>query len=370
MNIIKLKDKIMTPEESGLEQELCDEFNETLKGRYAWWVQCIYIVPFDDMTAQEYIDVEENGWGSVEPWLEYFSNYEISDFVDIDTTDRINSISKYVFFNGYAPDDDITVDMLRRFRTWLAEELLLFDDFLLEYFGDDKPQVVSMLNYYAHEMDDEVIEILGKFVNASVVYTTFPSVGTCGCGTNGTNAGIPVSVVKTDPNMSGLTPVTLGKDCGCQQGFTIGGNASISNCDPVAIYRNAIYNYMVKVFSDTNFWMSLSKYDPSGEKNPVELFKKYVDGIIQQNFPLTTSRPMQFDDCQCLNNDNKEQQRAMDMLRELSTALGYIIENAGNETYEYIAGDLVVTTSLTGHKNFVAVALNNWATYLYEIMRW
>ena len=370
MNIIKLKDVILTPELSGLSQEICDLFNSRFKGRYCWWVRCNYCVPFEDMDTALYVDCEQNGIEVYDGDFLLFT--DLTPYVDDATTDAINSITKYDFFNHYALDEDITLDMLRRFRTWLAEQLDgPWHGLVDHYFGSDAPKVRSMLNYYKNEMSDDVTALLATFVDTTLTYTTYPNGGSgCGCTSTGTNGGIPISTVRVAQNLSGLIPVTLGKDCGCQQGFSIGGNTSINNCDPVAIYRNAMYRYMVQTFSDIEFWVALSKDDVSGEDNLIVLFKRYVDGIVQQNLPLTTSTPMQFDDCQCLNTTDKEQQRAMDMLRALSTALSYIIEDATNETYGYSNGEVTVTTSLGGHKNFIATTFNNWATYLYEVMRW
>ena len=43
----------------------------------------------------------------------------------------------------------------------------------------------------------------------------------------------------------------------------------------------------------------------------------------------------------------------MNMLKELSKAFGYIIDE-----------------KVTGNKNMIGNSLNNWAVYLYEQMRW
>ena len=374
MNIVKFRDIIITPGETGLSQEICDLFNGKFKGRYCWNVRWTCCVSFDDMTLAQYLDGEIYGLDSWEGDNIMFD--VVRDFVDVDATEKVNSIDKYVFFNGYAMPDDITIDMLRRFRTWLAESLHIdFKSFVDEFFGDEASKVHNMLNYYCEEMNDSTVQMLQSFITTSLTYTTYNTTGasSCGCtgGTNSLSLRIPTTqTVKLYPNMSGLSPVTLGKDCGCQQGFTIGGNYSINNCDPVAIYKNAMYGYMIQVFSNVDFWISLSHYDPSGDKNFIKLFKRYVDGIILQNFPLVGTTAMEFDDCQCLNSNDKEQERLMNMLRELSTALGYIIEDSSEETYEYAAGELVVKNQLSGHSNYVKVALTNWATYLYEIMRW
>jgi hypothetical protein len=360
MNIVKFKDII---------KEGDVLFNEHFKGKYCWCVLMTYCTPFNEMTMSEYIDCEQYG---EPPSCTYIELEDYTDLVDVGTTDKINSIAKYDFFNSYAlGPNPPTIDELKRFRTWLAEQLHgPWHGFIDDYFGTEAPKVHGMLNYYVEEMNDSTVQMLNSFVTTGITYTTYGARGSsCGCS-GGQNMKIPTTTVQMQQNLTGMSPVALGKDCGCQQGFTLGGNMSINNCDPVEIYRNAMYRYMIQIFSDIDFWVALSQDDDSGVDNLMEPFKRYIDGIIQQNFPLSARVPMDFDDCSCMHTNDVEQARLMSILKDLSTAIQYIIDGTGEPVYEYSAGELTVKTPVTGHVNFCKVAFTKWATYLYERMRW
>ena len=51
MNIIKFKDQI---------RPLDDLFNTYLKGKYAYWIQMRYVVPFEYISQAEYIKYESD----------------------------------------------------------------------------------------------------------------------------------------------------------------------------------------------------------------------------------------------------------------------------------------------------------------------
>ena len=363
MNIIKFKDIIIEGD---------SVFNQYFKGMYCWCVKWDTCVPFDELDLNGYIACERGEAIPEDCHQIEFQEYAIEKAaLDVSTTEMINSIAKYDFFNQYNAGPDITIDDLKRFRTWLAEQLHgPWHGFVDHFFDKKAPKVHNMLNYYVEEMNDDTVQMLGSFVNTTLTYTTFGVGGSsCGCS-GGQSMKIPVTTVQMQQNLTGLSPVSLGKDCGCQQGFTLGGNTGINNCDPVEIYRNAMYQYMILIFSNIDFWVALSHDDPSGTDNLVQLFKDYVDGIIKQNFPLAARVPINFDDCSCMNTDDREQQRLMELLKDLSVALGYIIKSLDEPVYEYSAGELTVKTSVSGHQNFCKTAFLNWATYLYEKMRW
>lgn len=99
---------------------------------------------------------------------------------------------------------------------------------------------------------------------------------------------------------------------------------------------------MCTIFSDINYW--IPQLDICKE------FKKYIDNIINLNLPLTTNTITNID---CINIDISEQDLLMNILKNLSKALEYII-----------------TCDIEGHKNFISNSFTSWAVKLYEKMRW
>lgn len=239
-------------------------------------------------------------------WIAY-SDLLNADLVDLVETERINSTDKWEEYNKFSPSEsDLTLDEVRLFRTWLADTLYT----VLQHETDYK--TLEMLNYYKKEMYDDTIKHLENFyINPTSVLST-PTQHTCACQANS---------------------VTF--------------DLSATACDSIASYRKALYNTMVEVFSSISFWTER-------EKVLLEEIKKYIDYIIVRNLPLVTSKYQSvLYDCSCMGDANSAQEYAMTMLKNLSKAFGYMIEE-----------------KLTDHKNMIGEALNNWTTYLYEQMRW
>lgn len=319
MNIIKLKDEIMPAD-----MPMAEHFNKHLKGKYAYWVQMRYIVSFDHMRHEGYVACEGDiskllprtdgslpkPYGA--PVLDIYED-GIMRYVDSIETDKINNVIGFRMKNSYSPDDDITVDELKRFRTWLAGELLKMDQTELgvqkkTYFTEAETHV---LDYYANDMYNDVVKALTEFGVTQVTLSSLDS-NSCGCH-NG--------------NISSLY------------------NLELSSCDPMAIYRKNIYNKMVEMFSNLSFWQ---QWPPEF----VNEFKKYIDNILKCNFILSKSQwTTEFADCGC--QTKSEQDRAVEILKKLSISLGYIRDE---KTY--------------GHNNYINDALYEWASGLYEKMRW
>ena len=122
MNIVKLKDKIKPGD---------DFFNTYLKGKYAWWIHMRFIVPFEHMGVNGYIACEEDlrDLFRLPYGTEFRDTYdkEIWEYVDEDGTDAANLINTFKLHNQYVSDNDITVDQIKHFRSWLAQELLSMD---------------------------------------------------------------------------------------------------------------------------------------------------------------------------------------------------------------------------------------------------
>lgn len=330
MNIIKLKDTIM-PGNS----EAAQIFNKYLKGKYAYWIHMRYIVSFDVLSENGYVACEEDinkllkkedgtypePYGA--PCLDMYAHISdlyddtalinIMDYIDIETTDKINNINDFKIKNSYTLDEDVTLDEVKVFRTWLAKELLAFDtndngDQLYKLFNTKETKV---LQYYASNMMDNVIIALSEF-GTNISYNSQKVTTGCGC---------------CDSNIASLY------------------NTELSICDPIQIYKTNIYNKMVEMFSDYKFWEDFSD-------EFILTFKKYVEGIIKAGLPLSKSEYVSvFADCGCIQTSMQDSN--LIILKNLVEALNYIYHK-----------------DITGHKNFINDALTQWAKILYESMYW
>lgn len=340
--IVKFKSVIMEDEQAntlGVDKEI---FNNYFKGKYCYMITGyddddssikIYTRPFNNgmvgntgLTVDYYTDIEMSMNNPYKPNSEdifmvmysttddnldfsivksdIFSSW--TDFIDTELTEKVNSVDKLIGYNSFEPDADLTIDELRRFRTWLAETLYNI------YNETDTPdETLNMLNYYKNEMSDDATHLISLFNESTVA--TIPSTHTgCGCGT-------------FDINLTNL-----------------------SVCDILAKYRSNIHDYMVTIFSDIMFWLNADD-----ETDFLVMFKKYIDAIILNDFPLYAINPIGYGDCACLSDQASSQEQLMMILKNLSKSLGYMIDG----TY-------------ASHKNFIYQTLNTWSNSLYEIMRW
>ena len=258
------------------------------------------------------------------PW---FYLHELAEYVDENDTEKVNAIYKYIEYNSFTPDKELTLEQIKRFRTWLAT--VLFN--LLSKEPKVEKNTIAMLNYYKNEMTDDVIDTLASF------HVDMPQVGIYTAGVQGVTGINIISSIKKS-------------SCSCTHSSIaamLAQPSSVSVCDPIAIYRKALYSQMVDVFSDIDFWTKR-------EKELLLEIKRYIDAIIKLNLPLTASQYVsELYDCNCLTSTDSAQERLMSILKNLSTA------------FDYMANDKV-----TGNKNFIGDTLNQWATKLYEIMRW
>lgn len=272
-------------------------------------------------------------------------DYNVIPFIDVAETDRINNIMDYRIKNKYVTDPEITIDELKLFRSWLAQSLLNMDKYNPIPLPPESPEPESpepespepsteennnidivniskhylfneiethVLEYYANNMYDNTIKILSNFSGNNTVSLINTNTTQCGCGNS---------------DLSSLY------------------NTSINTCDPISIYKKNIYEKMVTMFSDVNFWLRLAP-EFIGE------FKMYIDNIIKLNLKLVKSSWLNaFVDCGCTNTN--EQENSMEMLKRLSISLGYIKDD-----------------DIKGHKNYITTALLDWAKWLYEDMQW
>lgn len=304
MNIVKFSDIILNEQNSAeLTQEERDLFNTKFKGKYAYCVNWIYVIALEDITYQEYIDISIGDNLIVEHLdLELIKNY-----VDISATQDANMVEKYLLANEFTPDSSITIDELKLFRTKLA-------DMLYKAIGYNLDNVTKeMLNYYQEEMHDDTIEHLSYFAN-----------------------GTEHDLIST----------TNKSTCGCQNNTQIFNQYAISSCNPIYLYRKGVYEKMVSVFSDIDFWLKL-------DKNVLNEIKRYIDGIIECNLPLHTSQfSTTLHDCGCLTRNNVQEER-IQILKDLSSCFYFL-----------------ATDNYTSKKNHISLTLNKWASLLYERMRW
>lgn len=363
MNIIKFKDIVI---DRGTTPENITWFNDKLRGRYAYWVRCRYVVAMSDIPQNVYVgfettinnlegytfyglvwnaeldkyeyifisldDITENQKRSAvlvtevpsDPtqdspafiytdggWIKYADLWEgnfswLTPLIDIEETDRVNDVKEYKIHNDYIPDDDITIDELKCFRTWVAQSMLDVRD---DWSDDER----HMLQYYAGGMSDEVVKWLTQF--ASVRVSVIPAEGkTCGCSGTG--------------NLSSLY-----------------GDA-LSVCDSLSIYRDNIKKAMITLFSKIETWEKM----PAGF---LTTMIKYLQGIIKANLPLTTLTLSDLWGCECVRDPLTGQTSAQALLGQLISALTWIRDG-----------------KISGHKNNITTTLTHWSTELYERMEW
>lgn len=320
MNIIKLKD-ILMPDK----YNMSEMYNMHLKGKYAYWIQMRYIVPFEFMGHEGYVACEEDitkllmkadgtypkPYGC--PYIDMYDEDKcIMRYIDLEETDIANNISKYRTANDQTTDFDITISELKLFRKKLATMILDYNNIYINDSGSLVDSVEeSVLRYYMNDMYDEVVKGLLMFGNQQVTLSTVDT--TCGCCSSTT-----------------LTSLNSG---------------SLNICDPLSIYRKSIYNKMVTMFSDVEFW----------KRWPNELLvvmKKYIDNILKVglNVNNNTVDPSIYRDCTCSNSNTNTNQN---ILEKLSKSLDYMIE--GQEK---------------SHYNYIKDSLYKWASLLYEYMQW
>lgn len=337
MNIVKFKDIILTTDNApDLTEEQRTLFNTKFKGKYTFVVNWVYVVALEDMSLDQFIETSKDTEHITE--YDYLLLSDVELIIDFDNTYKVNSVVSYLAANKYTTDSDITIDELKKFRTWLATYLLAFDQNTegqqqYKLYDDD---TTHMLIYYKQEMYDDVIKYLSKFSDQT--FTLVSTVSSCGCNSLGTVGG---TTVKTLP----YTNIQK-TSCGCNTS-TVSGTQVLNGCDPINIYRKNVYLKMVNTFSIIDFWTQFSDDFLSD-------FKKYIDGIIKLNLPLTTSTFVSsFADCSCLTEAEAEQQRNMSILGDLSKSIQFIIDR-----------------QIDGHKNFIQNSLSQWSSLLYEKMRW
>lgn len=301
MNIVAFKDKIHPEDEW---------FNQELKGRYAYLIQMKYVVTLD-LDRADYIRYEQDSTaltGSDRTWRDLDA---LKEYVDEARTRMANDISSFLRENKYVTDEDITLDELKVFRSWLASSLLEFD-----IHEDGTPAhnlfndlFTRTLQYYAHGRYDETVRILSEITPVLPSITT-PDITDCGCAGH---------IQMTSLNLVG--------------------------CDALEIYRNHLHAQMEEHFREIEFWRQFPAIF-------LIEFKEYIDNILRLNLPLQAATSnINYQDCACL--PDTAQQANQEILRRLSRTLQYMADG-----------------EVDGHRNFMADALRDWSSKLYEVMYW
>lgn len=319
-------------------EEFVEYFNKFLRNKFAYAIRWEVVVPMNRPTTDELyptgnpfdLDDMDDSYVNFERKDSSISSYykfkDLMDWMDQVRTLTIlqNDRTKYNYLNEFTPDDDITVEELKVFRTWLAS-ILLANTPMIESW-DNPEMLMAMLKYYKQNMKDATTDILVEF---SKYMTT--SVLVAGTGVQG---------------VLNMATLGLSSGCGCNNYMQGVGNVVVTGgCDPLQMYRNAIYNYMVETFSCIEYWM-----------DQVEIcieMKKYIEGILKVGLPLGSKIIDPYADCGCNTFDSDSQTRYKKMLEALIQALTYIIEG-----------------KVSGNRNYISTAFSNWATYLYEYMYW
>jgi hypothetical protein len=317
MNIIKLKDLLM-PENSNM----AEFFNKNLKGKYAYWVQMRYIFPLESLDYKTYIQYEQYDrikmlGDDVLPHIDLYSEeccmHDFAqEYVDQDVTELINSTTNYTNANAYIADFDIDITKLRRFRSWLAEEILKLSTNMEtgEYMSNLTDNQIHVLEYYKNNMYNDVIKHLNEFGYDNAFISNQQNT-TCGCCNNSSN-------------LYALSDHLV--------------------CNALDIYVKNLHNLMVITFEDVNFWLQFTK-------EFILLFKKYIDNIIKTGLIINRDEKSSlYTECICHSGKNDA---SNEILRNLSEALEYMIND-----------------EVSNHSNFIHDALYNWAEYLYDKMSW
>lgn len=317
MNIVKLKDIVM-PETSWM----AEFFNKNLKGKYAYWVQMRYIFPLNSLDFKNYIKYEQLDTvqflgPEILPHIDLYSEeacmYEFAqNYIDHDATEIANTVADYRTANEYVADEDIDINKLRRFRSWLANELLMFNTSVDGgYLDNYDANQIHMLEYYKNDMYNEVVKQLSIF-GVEDIFSLISGNKTntcCACNTS---------------NLYTLT--------------------NTMTCNALDIYNTNVHNLMVQTFEDVNFWMQFNK-------DFIGVFKRYIDNIIKTGLVINVS-PIDAINIQC-NCSNSAVSTSNEILKRLSESLQYIIDD-----------------EVKGHLNYIHDALYDWADLLYDKMSW
>lgn len=314
---IKFKDIIHTNDEG---------FNLLLKNKYAYWVHYKYVVPMEQISFEEYLELErfginedcidkkigkyitKDGKFSFNVW----SSDELLKYVDFGETEKLQSIDRFEKYNKTVGNlgPNITTDMIKDTRGYLME---LFEKEIITDNYPNKELVVRMLQYFKNgAIDKEFTPVLIK-INDLL------------------NAGSLVNSQGIPSNNGNLPSTGTSGSCGCASNSGNITNFSNINAyrtqltyDLVSEYHQGMLVLLDKVFGDPDLWILGCEVSTQLE------IKEYIDGILklQLNIP-------QFS--QTFTKD----------LQDFSKTLEYLSEGA-----------------IVGNKNFIRDSITKFVKYI------
>jgi len=221
MNIIKFKDTIVKDQ---------DWYNDNLRGRYAYWVRCRYVIPLDSITQNMYVSFETTinnllgyvYYGLTEnsgvysyvnvPWTDLSEKqqadavlveevpenptedspilikldhhvikyadlwkgdyYWMNTYIDNTETDLVNSVDIFKSYNSYVPSVDIDPEELKHFRTWLAESILSLNYTFYELVASEEEEGVDPTYSYVKLVQPSLAQL-----EAAVEVDVLPEIG-------------------------------------------------------------------------------------------------------------------------------------------------------------------------------------------------
>lgn len=436
MNIIKFKDTVATNIGDSVIQNW---YNKNVRGRYAYGIHCRYIIPLESISGKKYVCFEqdidtmfryfsrqytyyelietEEGSGIYkynaiqdpkqevkDQAVEYYPKPETvtaesdqyikvptikfldmeendwmkdDDFLNWNDTDECNDVVKFRLFNTYIPDNDITIDELKNFRTWVAESLYNFGFKYYVLTPDDEIDPVCEENLYienalndwhyeeatdltSEEMYEtpELPEVPAdanwddpkyiKVRSMSVFHLKEDDYYVLDYYVNGMENHTTETLRNSGNRIVDMSTINI-NSCGCNTGSSNLSslyNTSLSVCDALAIYRKNMKAAMVEILTNLDMWDDMPL-------TFIEEFNNYLKGIIKANFDLTSEESDFIFGCDCLKSNNA-QRYDQHMIETLIENIEFIIANGSSD----------------GHKNSIYNALEVWATNLYENMQW
>lgn len=336
MNIVKFRDTVINGN---------DNFNTNYKGKYCYCVNWVWCIPLDVINEIDFVELSKNNISVDEEFREmyipdtidvdkraiientviYYEEYKSYD--DTPVTEAANSSLRFMLANEVATTGTLTIDQLKQFRTWLATTLYNYQELYKDY-KNDPQKTTMMLNYYKENMYDDVCKALDSFTNIPFIQG---NLGAASCYSG---------------CMPGVTTTAVNQPCSCGGSSVIQLGTITTGC--LESYRKNVYNWMVLVFSDSDFWKLFNETTP----NLINLIILYLQGILDANLPLSKQcDKITYNDCSCLAGDTNEINRGI--LQDAIKAFTFILNN-----------------NIAPNQTFIYNSLNKWSSTLYEIMQW
>lgn len=271
MNIIKFKDQIHPTDVV---------FNHLLKGKYAYCVQFRYVVPFEYMNLDDYIEAEQSPRFDKKYHLSRYWDLrecELDAYIDEEGTEEANSIKFYLTHNAHSTNGDLTIDDIRRTRTRIAEVLITIDT-----------TNSDLWDYYCKGMYNDVVRQL-------ITYNDY-------------------------------TNVNITNDCGCSGAIKAfnPNTTNIVSCSPLESYRAGMRNHLYKVVTNIEYWSNMPD-------NVIRLVVSYLNNIKKTGLYPKVSNTFKDIYSDCKTQGNPEYFKNLDHIIE-----AFILILEGSDRLNYI----------------------------------